>query len=82
MNKSVLVNNLLNKAGLGSVSVDSIIAPVSSKAEELRKLQVSCYAESDAIDAQITTLKARQTALLDEGSRAGRIATQIEGLVL
>ena len=26
MNKSILVNSLLNKAGLGSVSVDSIIA--------------------------------------------------------
>lgn len=82
MNKSILVNTLLNKAGLGYVSVDSIIAPVAGKAAKLRKLHMACYAESDAIDKQIVSLQERQKALLNEGQRAGRIASQLEDLVL
>lgn len=82
MNKSILVNTLLNKAGLGSVSVDSIIAPVTAKVTELRDLQVRCYAESDNLIVQVEHLQARAKALLDEGDRAGKIASQLESVVL
>ena len=82
MNKSILVNSLLNKAGLGSVSVDSIMAPVTSKVTELRDLQVRCYAESDNLLTQVEQLQARAKALLDEGDRAGQVAVKLESVVL
>lgn len=82
MNKSILVNSLLNKAGLGSVSVDSIMAPVTSKVSELRDLQVRCYSEADNLLTQVEQLKARSNALVDEGDRAGKIAAQLESVVL
>lgn len=82
MNKSVLVNALLNKAGLGSVSVDSIMQPVQDKAQELRAFQQRCYDEEDALAAQISDLQARAKLLNTEGERAGRVAQQLESLVL
>ena len=82
MNKSILVNSMLNMAGLGSVSVDSIMAPVTSKVNELRDLQLRCYAESDNLLTQVEQLQARAKAVLDEGDRAGRLAAQLESVVL
>lgn len=82
MNTSILVNSLLNKAGLGTVSVDSLLSPVKDKAKELRQLQEACYAEGDTISAQIEKLLTRKTELTNEAQRAGRIAAQLDVLVL
>ena len=82
MNKSILVNSLLNMAGLGAVSVDSIMEPVTSKVTQLRDLQLRCYAESDSLLVQVEQLKASAKALLEEGDRAGKVAAQLESVVL
>lgn len=68
MNKSVLVNNMLAKAGLGSVSVDSTMQPVHTEARDLRDFQCRCYLEAESSLAQAETLRARAKALKEGGN--------------
>lgn len=82
MNKSILVRSMFAKAGIATASVESITAPITGTAVALRELQSKCYDKSTDLINKADALMREARDSSAEGDRAGRIAQQIEQVVL
>lgn len=65
-----------------SVSVDTIVSPITSIGGKLRDLSKAKAEEAGRLQARIAEMQQEIRDLLDESDRAFRIAEQLDGLVL
>jgi len=63
-------------------SVDSITAPITAMAQQLRTLQQTKAAEAAGLRARAAELQQQAVEADNEADRASRTAEQLEGLVL
>lgn len=65
-----------------SVSVDTIVSPITSIGGKLRDLSKAKAEEAGRLQARIAEMQQEIRDLLDESDRAFRIAEQLDGMVL
>lgn len=65
-----------------SVSVDTIVSPITSIGGKLRDLSKAKAEEAGRLQARIAEMQQEILDLLDESDRAFRIAEQLDGVVL
>ena len=84
MNKTL--KDILNSAtGLTtppSLSVDTIVSPITSIGGKLRDLSKANAEKAAHLQARIAEMQQEIRDLLDESDRAFRIAEQLDGMVL
>ena len=81
------LSNILNSATVadgttGSLSIDSLVSPITSISGKLRDVSKAKADEAARKEAEIAALQQQVRDLLDESDRAYRIAEQLDGLVL
>jgi glutamine synthetase type III len=81
------LSNILNSATVSAVttsglSIDSIVALITSISGKLRDVSKAKSAEAARVRAEIEQKQQQVRDLLDESDRAFRIAEQLDGLVL
>lgn len=84
MNKTLkdILNSATGLTTTPALSVDNIVAPITSISGKLRDVSKAKSAEAARVRAEIEQKQQQVRDLLDESDRAYRIAEQLDSMVL